>query len=139
MKSLLIGESAERKTVEAIQAAIEIEPEVIQLIHLRTQHLGPEELLVAAKVEFLHDLTMVEVADAINRVERNVRAHVPEARVMFIEPDIHDSHRVASYVAEHDSHISPADPHYEQITGRVPSIADDDIWVDEDPGAESAP
>ncbi len=132
MKSLLIGESAARKTVEAIEAAIEIEPEVIQLIHLRTQHLGPEELLVAAKVEFLHELTMVEVADAINRVERNVRANVPEARVMFIEPDVHDEHRATSYVTERVGHIDVDDPDYATITGRVQVVdVDDEIWVEE--------
>ena len=132
MKSLLIGESAARKTVEAIEAAIEIEPEVIQLIHLRTQHLGPEELLVAAKVEFLHELTMVEVADAINRVERNVRANVPEARVMFIEPDVHDEHRATSYVTERVGHIDVDDPDYATITGRVQVVdVDDEIRVEE--------
>jgi cation diffusion facilitator family transporter len=55
MKSLLIGESATRKDVESIRAAVEIDPAVKQLIHMRTQHQGPEELLVGMKVELDHD------------------------------------------------------------------------------------
>ena len=93
MKSLLIGESASRKQREAIQAAIEIEPGVMQLIHMRTEHLGPDELLVCAKVEFDHRFTLPEVAEAVDRVERNVRENVPEARVMYLEPDVDRAHR----------------------------------------------
>ena len=62
MKSLLIGEAAPEKDVETIRAAVEIDPAVQQLIHMRTQHLGPEELLVGAKVELDHTLTFPEVS-----------------------------------------------------------------------------
>ena len=96
MKSLLIGESANRKDREAIKAAIEIEPEVVELIHLRTEHLGPEELLVGAKVEFFHELSVVEVADVVDRVERNIRDHVASARVIYLEPDVHRRHRMGN-------------------------------------------
>ena len=79
-----------------------------------------------------YELTMVEVADAINRVERNVRANVPEARVMFIEPDVHDEHRATSYVTERVGHIDVDDPDYATITGRVQVVdVDDEIWVEE--------
>ena len=88
MKSLLIGETADPKVEESIRAAIEIEPAVERLIHLRTQHLGPDELLVGAKVAFLADLTVPELAGAVNRVETNVRRSVPSARIMYIEPDV---------------------------------------------------
>jgi cation diffusion facilitator family transporter len=101
MKSLLIGESAAPKQEEAIRAAIEIEPGVLGLIHMRTEHLGPDELLVCAKVEFMHDLTFPEVAEAVNRVENNIRANVPEARVIYLEPDVADEHRVGPLVPEH--------------------------------------
>jgi hypothetical protein len=56
---------------------------------MRTQHLGPDELLVAAKVAFQDTLTMAELADAINDVEQRVRAAVPIARPMYIEPDLY--------------------------------------------------
>lgn len=88
MKSLLIGESAEGATEDAIRTAMEAEPTVERVIHLRTQHLGPEELLVGAKVSFLGDLTVPELADAVDRVEAAVRAAVPAAGIMYIEPDV---------------------------------------------------
>jgi cation diffusion facilitator family transporter len=88
MKSLLIGESANARMQESIRAAIEAEPSVQRLIHLRTQHLGPEELLVGVKVHFVGDLTVPELAGAVNRVEAGVRLAVPEARIIYIEPDV---------------------------------------------------
>ncbi|CAN5559999.1 cation diffusion facilitator family transporter [soil metagenome] len=130
MKSLLIGESASRKDLEAMRAAIEIEPDVIRVIHLRAEHIGPDELLVGAKVEFLHELTVVDVAQAIDRVERNIRANVHAARIIFLEPDVHQEHRAqGGYVAEHQGHISRDDPDYANITGQHDAIVvDDDIW-----------
>jgi cation diffusion facilitator family transporter len=101
MKSLLIGEAASRKQQEAIEAAIQIEPGVVKLIHMRTEHLGPDELLVCAKVEFDHRFTLPEVAEAVDRVERIVRENVPEARVMYLEPDVDRAHRSASPVTAH--------------------------------------
>jgi cation diffusion facilitator family transporter len=131
MKSLLIGEGASRKDVEAIRAAIEIDPDVMRVIHLRTEHLGPEELLVGTKVEFLHELTMPEVAAAIDRVERSIRTGVPAARLIFVEPDVHDEHRALGFVEEHAGHIDPDDPRYRDITGTVPVVdVDDDIWTE---------
>ena len=93
MKGLLIGESASSADQQSIAAAIEIEPSVRRLIHLRTEHLGPDELLVGAKIEFVDGLDVTEVADAVNRVEANVRRAVPTARVMYIEPDVYRTAR----------------------------------------------
>lgn len=88
MKSLLIGETADTRSEAALRAAIGSAPEVERLIHLRTQHIGPEELLVGAKVSFASHLSVVQLADAIDRVETGMRAAVPEARVIYIEPDV---------------------------------------------------
>lgn len=88
MKSLLIGEAANRQVLEAIRTAIERDPSVQRLIHLRTQHLGPAELLVGAKIAFIDTLTIRELAAAINRVEASIRGDVPEARMLYLEPDI---------------------------------------------------
>ena len=88
MKSLLIGESATPENYTLIADAIVDSPDVDQLIHLRTQHLGPEELLVGAKVQFRTDLRIDELADAIDAVERRVRLVVPIARPFYVEPDI---------------------------------------------------
>ncbi|MGH9214530.1 MAG: cation diffusion facilitator family transporter [Acidimicrobiales bacterium] len=88
MKGLLIGESASRSDQQAIAAAIEVEPSVQRLIHMRTQHIGPDELLVGAKIELVEGLEVDEVAEVVNRVETSVRRAVPSARIMYLEPDI---------------------------------------------------
>jgi divalent metal cation (Fe/Co/Zn/Cd) transporter len=88
MKSLLIGESADKRVLETIRSAVEIEPAVERLIHMRTQHLGPDELLVAAKVSFVDRLSVPELAAAVNRVEASIRRGVPAARLIYIEPDV---------------------------------------------------
>jgi cation diffusion facilitator family transporter len=89
MKSLLIGEGATPENFRAIRDAIADSPDVDRVIHLRTQHLGPEELLVGAKVQFRRDLSIDELAMAIDEVETRVRAVVPIARPFYIEPDIY--------------------------------------------------
>jgi cation diffusion facilitator family transporter len=91
MKSLLIGESATPDVQQQIRAAIEDSAPVSRLIHLRTLHLGPDELLVGAKVEFSSSLDLPGLARAIDEVEARVRAAVADARVIYIEPDIHRS------------------------------------------------
>ncbi|MEY2571686.1 MAG: hypothetical protein QOE63_2036 [Acidimicrobiaceae bacterium] len=88
MRSLLLGEAASPAMVQAITQAIVESDEVRRLIHLRTEHLGPDELLVAAKVEFAGDPTMAELADAVDRVEARMRAAVPEACTIYLEPDL---------------------------------------------------
>lgn len=88
MKGLLIGESARPEERRLIVEAIEGTPRVVRLIHLRTQHIGPDELLVAAKVSFDPSLSVAQLADAVDGVEERVRAVVPAARPMYIEPDL---------------------------------------------------
>jgi cation diffusion facilitator family transporter len=90
MKSLLIGESATEGQQQAICDALEGAGPVRRVIHLRTQHLGPEELLVGAKIELDPQLDTTGVAAAINEAERAVRARVPDARVVYLEPDVYD-------------------------------------------------
>ena len=87
MKGLLIGEAATDADVDRITSTLESADGVRRLIHMRTQHLGPEEVLVAAKLEFEPDLTADQLADAINAAETDLRAAVPIARVIYLEPD----------------------------------------------------
>lgn len=87
MKGLLIGESASRASVEQIRAALPGEG-ITRVIHLKTLHLGPDELLVAAKVAVDPALGLPEVARAIDAAEVRVRAVVPIARQMYLEPDL---------------------------------------------------
>ncbi|MFE9096735.1 cation diffusion facilitator family transporter [Streptomyces sp. NPDC007264] len=88
-KSLLLGEAAGAEEVEKIQAAAVDGDMVTGIIHMRTLHLGPEELLVAAKIAVRHDETAAEVATAIDAAEARIRAAVPIARVIYLEPDIY--------------------------------------------------
>ncbi|MET9728064.1 cation diffusion facilitator family transporter [Streptomyces zaomyceticus] len=88
-KSLLLGESAGLDDVRKIEAAVVDGDTVTRLIHMRTLHLGPEELLVAAKIAVQHDDTAAEVANAINAAEERIRAAVPIARVIYLEPDVY--------------------------------------------------
>ena len=88
VKSLLIGEGASRSDIEAIRAAVAAGPEVDRIIHMRTLYLGPDELLVGIKIAVPPTASAVDVASAIDAVERRVRAAVPIARVLYLEPDI---------------------------------------------------
>jgi cation diffusion facilitator family transporter len=90
VESLLIGEAGAPEHEEAIRAAIAATPDVRGLIHMRTLHLGPDELLVAAKIDLPPDLTAVRIAAAIDAAEARIRSAVPIARVIYLEPDLRD-------------------------------------------------
>jgi len=89
MGSLLVGESARPEDVARIGAVIDDFPLVRRCIHLRTEHLGPDELLVALKVEFDHNLSVEQLAHAIDDLEAAIRAAEPRARLIFVEPDVY--------------------------------------------------
>ncbi len=95
MKSLLVGEGATPAHLRAITDALPGEG-VESVIHLKTLHLGPEELLVAAKIAISPSSTAAEVADAIDAAERRVRSAVPIARVIYLEPDLRDASAAAA-------------------------------------------
>jgi cation diffusion facilitator family transporter len=88
MKGLLIGESASRSSVDAIRDALVDGTSVLRVIHLKTMHLGPDELLVAAKVAVEPSLGLPEIARAIDAAEVRVRAVEPLARQLYLEPDL---------------------------------------------------
>ena len=96
MKSLLIGESASAETERAIVAALEAGPEVQCVIHLRTLHMGPESLLVAAKIAISGADSAALVAAGIDAAERRVRQAVPIAEMIYLEPDIYRPGRADS-------------------------------------------
>ncbi|MFG3435963.1 cation diffusion facilitator family transporter [Nonomuraea sp. NPDC047897] len=87
-KSLLLGEGATPEMERQIHAALEGSTEVERVIHMRTLHLGPEELLVAAKIAVTHNDTAAEVARGIDEAEQRIREAVPIARVIYLEPDL---------------------------------------------------
>jgi cation diffusion facilitator family transporter len=88
MKSLLIGEAASPEVQRRICATLEGTEGIRRVIHLRTEHLGPEDLLVVAKIAVDPAMPTGETAVLIDRAEAAVRAVVPEARLMFLEPDV---------------------------------------------------
>jgi cation diffusion facilitator family transporter len=88
-KSLLVGEGASRADVERIRKAFQSHPTVEAIIHMKTLYLGPDELMVAAKVAVPKAMRATDLAKAINEVEVAVREAVPLARVIYIEPDIY--------------------------------------------------
>jgi cation diffusion facilitator family transporter len=88
-KSLLVGEGASPADAVVIRDAINAHPDVEALIHIRTLYLGPDELLVGAKVAFASKKKLADVAAAIDEVEASIRAVVPIARVIYIEPDVY--------------------------------------------------
>jgi cation diffusion facilitator family transporter len=91
MKALLIGEAARPEEEAAIRTALVSPASVRSVIHLRTQHLGPDDLLVGAKIELEPMLQMRDVAAAINEAEAAVRQVVPAARLLFLEPDLRNN------------------------------------------------
>jgi cation diffusion facilitator family transporter len=91
MKSLLIGESALPGVRKRIVDAIEGTEGVTKLLHMRTQHIGPEELLVAAKIQLKTGLDRAGVAAAINRTEARIRTAVPMTCMIYLEPDVFDA------------------------------------------------
>jgi cation diffusion facilitator family transporter len=88
MHSLLIGEGATGEQDRAIRAALEETEHVERLIHIRTQYLGPEELLVGAKIALPPKCDLTTVARVIDDAEARIRAAVPAARVIYLEPDL---------------------------------------------------
>ena len=87
MKSLLIGEGADADTLAAITDEL-VRGRVTRVIHIRTQYIGPDELLVAAKIALVPSLPLRDVATAIDDAEARVRARVPEANLIYLEPDL---------------------------------------------------
>jgi cation diffusion facilitator family transporter len=88
MTAMLVGESALPEEVSAIREALESSEGVLRVIHLRTLHVGPDQLLVAAKIAIAHNDTGAEIAADIDKAERALRVAVPTATYVFLEPDL---------------------------------------------------
>ncbi len=95
--SLLVGEGATDKDAAAIRKALE--GSCSRVIHMKTLYLGPDELMVAAKIAVKHDDSAEAVARAIDDAEKRIREAVPVARVIYLEPDVFDEKRAAAGTA----------------------------------------
>jgi len=101
-KSLLLGESASPEAQHRIRVALESTPGIERVIHMKTLHLGPEELLVAVKAGVTREASAAQAAATINAAERGVREAEPTAQMIYIEPDI--------YFADHVPDVRPGPP-----------------------------
>jgi cation diffusion facilitator family transporter len=99
-KSLLLGEAANTEVSDAIVAALQQGPEGFPVIHLRTSHVGPDSLLVAAKIAVPGALSAAALAARIDAAEKRVREAVPIAETIYLEPDI--------YAPGRDDHTDPS-------------------------------
>ncbi len=91
MKSLLIGEGATGPVLDRIVGCLEAADDIERVIHIRTQYIGPEEMLVAAKIAMAPRTSVEDVASAIDAAEERVREAVPDARMIYLEPDLERS------------------------------------------------
>ena len=87
-KSLLIGESADPLIIKQVTKMFDEDESVNRLIFIKSLQLGPEDILLAVKLEFDHRLTSVEISNIINSFEKEIRYHFPDIKKIFIEPDI---------------------------------------------------
>ncbi|MFI7425535.1 cation diffusion facilitator family transporter [Micromonospora sp. NPDC049836] len=108
-KSLLLGEGADPNDLAAIEKAVGAGPEVERIIHMKTLYLGPEELMVAAKIAVPACESAEELARGINVVEARIRDAVPIARVIYLEPDIYSAaaERAGTGQAAHTAAAQP--------------------------------
>jgi len=102
MKSLLIGESAAAHHEAAIRAAALAQPSLRRIIHLRTQHIGPDELLVGAKVDFDPALSFEALTHEIDAVESAIRDALPFTVTVYLEPDVYEADHLPA-----DAHTPP--------------------------------
>ena len=91
MHSLIIGEAASEKDLSKIVNIIDSNSQVAQLVEMRTQHLGPDEILIGVRVAFRENLQTKEIANLINQLEADIRIELKNAGPIFIEPEITDS------------------------------------------------
>jgi cation diffusion facilitator family transporter len=115
-KSLLIGESASTDMQRRIVAALEDGPEIARVIHMRTVHTAPDSVLVAAKVAVRENDSAEQITTGINAAERRVRAAVPIATTIYLEPDI--------YRPTEADHAHPAVRSVERSHSSAPPKAD---------------
>ncbi|MCP4148762.1 MAG: cation transporter [bacterium] len=88
-RSLLLGESADPKLIKKISAIFDEEESITRIIYIQSLQLGPDDILLSAKIEFNHRLNTMEISNLINGIERDIRGSYPDVKKIFIEPDIY--------------------------------------------------
>ena len=88
MHSLIIGEAASETDRLKIVSVIENNKQVVELVEMRTQHLGPDEILIGVRIAFRETLQTKEIAQLINQLENDIRVELDNAGPIFIEPEL---------------------------------------------------
>src|SRR5207247_2975165 len=99
-RELLIGRAAGPAEQQVIRAEIEQTPGVDALIELLTMHLGPDDLLVAARVDFSGDISGDETEDLASKIDRQLAERLSVTPHVFIDPTRKGSHEGAQAVPE---------------------------------------
>lgn len=99
--SLLIGEAVPEEEHQRIQEIAASHPAVLEVIHVRTQHIAPREVLLAMKLRFARDLTMDALENKINEIEKMLRDELPHLRRIYVEPGFDESKLRKDSGAEH--------------------------------------
>jgi divalent metal cation (Fe/Co/Zn/Cd) transporter len=86
IKGLIIGRAAEDDLRAAINAEIEADPAILELLNAITVQLGPQVML-AVKIRMAPELSIGDAVDHINRLEARIKAKFPEVKWCFVEPD----------------------------------------------------
>lgn len=107
--SMLLGEAVTKEDLAAIEQAFAASA-LTDVIHMRTMHLGPEDVLVAAKVGVRPEATLANVAADINDAEERIRTAVPYARLIYIEPDLRRALTDSSQADSTRASAPPPDP-----------------------------
>lgn len=80
-KKLLVGEAVTPQKRERILACLNSCDEVDRVISLKTMHLGPDEVIVAAEIDYRNDITVDELEALNDRIEKRVKEVIPNAKV----------------------------------------------------------
>lgn len=96
-KSLLTGESASRATVEAVRRLALASPCVLDIIDLKTIHLGPNNILLNLSVDIRQDVSVAEADDALQELHRDIQARFPAIRQVFIQIGGRDQNGAADW------------------------------------------
>jgi len=88
-KSLIIGEGADPALLRQVRELLQKEESITHVIHIRSLHLGADDILLAVKAEFDHQLNPEQICNLINGIEADIRGQYPEITKIFIEPDIY--------------------------------------------------
>ncbi|MFC4125426.1 cation diffusion facilitator family transporter [Nocardia rhizosphaerae] len=95
-KSLLIGEGATAAEDSAIRAALLADPRIVRVLRMQTQYLGPEDLLVNAKIALRAGLDVAEVGELIDAADDRIRAAAPNVDIVYLEPDVFRPEKAAA-------------------------------------------